>query len=249
MRPVRHRAPSHPLPGGTAHYAVSLPDRGLSDGDIAALGVTLPEALRGGVPRRRTEWALGRYCARRAGEELGGFSGETIGIGGDGGALWPKSFVGSITHKHGFVAAAVARSEDVEGLGIDSEAALGQSLLAEVEQEIAGPAEWRLGSRYAGTELERWYPALVFSAKESLYKCLRPRVGRFFGYRDAAVVEVDGIKGEFVVELLQPLAMMFPRGRQFRGRFHIDGKHVHTVLSQPFMIQPFMIQPLGNERS
>jgi len=70
---------------------------------------------------------------------------------------------------------------------------------------------------------------LVFSIKESLFKCLYPLVGHRFGYGDAHVTELDTTARRFRVRLAVPLGA-FPRGAEWEGRFEIRGALVHTGL-------------------
>src|SRR5262249_41084450 len=85
---------------------------------VATNGVDDPHPLMPGevdavsraVPSRRREFALGRWCARRA---LGGLgiAPQSIPVGEGRAPTWPHGVVGSITHCREFVAAAVARVE------------------------------------------------------------------------------------------------------------------------------------------
>ena len=54
-----------------------------------------------------------------------------------------------------------------------------------------------------------WTPerllTLVFSAKESLFKCLYPRVQEFFGFAAARVIALDRVRHTLVIQLEQTL--------------------------------------------
>jgi len=74
-----------------------------------------------GSSKRRAEFSLGRYCARRA---LSKFELESVPILRNTESrepYWPESVRGSITHSDGFAAAAVGLAKDVSGIGIDLE--------------------------------------------------------------------------------------------------------------------------------
>ena len=73
-----------------------------------------------GVSENRRGIYRGRLCAVQAIRGLGGSETE-IPVGERGEPIWPKGFVGSITHTQGYAAAAVALRSEVITVGIDAE--------------------------------------------------------------------------------------------------------------------------------
>jgi enterobactin synthetase component D len=71
---------------------------------------------------------------------------------------------------------------------------------------------------------------LVFSAKEAVFKCLYPIVGRYFGYEDVRVVSLVVDSGTFGVRLDTPLSSEFPAGTVLEGRYRQDRDFVHTAV-------------------
>jgi len=62
----------------------------------------------------------------------------------------------------------------------------------------------------------------LFSAKEALFKCLAPRVGRYFDFLDAELSSLQA--GSLTLALRLTLAPEFPAGRRFAVRFEtLDG--------------------------
>lgn len=139
------------------------------------------EAVARSVPRRRREFARGRASARAALEALGARP-TSIPVGLGRAPVWPRGFLGSITHAGGLAAAAVARRTALACLGIDAEAA--GVLEPAVQEMIFAPGEDR------GTE--PWWPALVFSAKESVYKALHPAVRAWIPFEAVRVAPGRG---------------------------------------------------------
>src|SRR4051812_41020395 len=88
---------------------------------LAERAPNLPPAPPKAVARRRAEFLAGRYAAAMALEALGCPSPWEVGRREDRAPSWPAGFVGSITHGGGLVAAALARSDDCAGIGIDVE--------------------------------------------------------------------------------------------------------------------------------
>lgn len=69
---------------------------------------------------------------------------------------------------------------------------------------------------------------LVFSAKESLFKCLYPIVGRSFDYSAVAMTSIDTAPGRFAAELQHALTPELQAGTSIEGRFEISERYVHT---------------------
>ncbi|OGT70599.1 MAG: hypothetical protein A3H44_09485 [Gammaproteobacteria bacterium RIFCSPLOWO2_02_FULL_57_10] len=77
------------------------------------------------------------------------------------------------------------------------------------------------------------YLTLVFSAKESLFKCLFPLVNRFFDFHAAVITPLSSGStgdGEFRFELLEDLDGEFRTGYRGHGRYAILATHVHTAV-------------------
>jgi 4'-phosphopantetheinyl transferase EntD len=143
------------------------------------------------VARRRREVAAGRACARRA---LGLLGAEAAALPADPDRVprWPAGVVGSITHTHGYCAAAAAWQRDLRGLGIDAERAIGSSR-AEVMRLVTTPIEaaWleSLGEpeRAIGS-------ALVFSIKEALFKCQFPLTREMLEFHDVELAALPDLR-------------------------------------------------------
>ncbi|MDH4281639.1 MAG: hypothetical protein OEV36_03210, partial [Myxococcales bacterium] len=81
------------------------------------------EAVAGAAQTRIEQFTAGRLCSRIALNRLGVAVATPIPRGEDRAPIWPKGFVGSITHTDSWCAAAVARAEDFRSIGIDLEPA------------------------------------------------------------------------------------------------------------------------------
>jgi enterobactin synthetase component D / holo-[acyl-carrier protein] synthase len=192
-------------------------------------GIELPPELEHAVPSRRMQFLAGRYCAARALERLGGFRAE-VGRTLSGSPIWPSGIVGAITHTRGFAWAAVAAQKHVAGLGIDSERLIPEERAERISATTLLPAEVTRGEQLM-TRAE-WI-TLAFSAKESLFKCVHPLVGRYFHYADAEIVAIDGRSGAINIVLHRDLSRRFAAGTILRGRYHIGGGLVHTAVVMP----------------
>ena len=69
---------------------------------------------------------------------------------------------------------------------------------------------------------------VAFSAKESLYKCLAPTVGAFFGFEDARVLEASAERVRLRLE--RTLHPALPAGALFDVRWALEDARVRSAL-------------------
>lgn len=181
-------------------------------------------AIERAVDRRKREFAAGRACARDALGELG-IAPCSIPVGDYGMPVWPAGVVGSITHEGDVACAAVALSQEYASIGIDL--AYAGSVTADLASLIFGSEEADLPSCLPST-IDRL--SLLFSAKESVYKCFYPLVRKFIEFHDALILwdcPEDSPHGQFRVMFSAPDYNHFP-GAQIVGRWMIDRRHIYT---------------------
>lgn len=149
------------------------------------------------VDKRRREYIGGRTCARRALHAFG-LQASAIRSGSRGEPRWPLPVCGSISHADGWCAAAVALRTHFQGIGIDIEPAV--PLADSLSDMVCTPSEDKF--RHVQHEsLRDWVAKLIFSAKESVFKCCYPIFRQELEFRD---VEIE----------------LIPADRDFRmGRF------------------------------
>lgn len=209
-------------------------ERLFHDKVAADFDVTLPAAMDRAVQKRKAGFIAGRYCAQQALAELGGplHAGSGIGIGPNREPLWPAGFVGSITHTHGYAAAVVAPRSSILAVGVDSETWIEPASAAEVSGQILTSREEHAAQTHC-LESDLQYLTLVFSAKESLFKCLFPLVGSFFDFHAAVITAQrpeSSAGGEFRFELLEDLNAKFRAGYSGNGRYCVGADCVHTAI-------------------
>jgi enterobactin synthetase component D len=191
-------------------------------------GIPLPADLERAASSRQIHYLAGRYCACRALAQLGAGAG-TLDRTVPGPPAWPADVVGSITHSGDFVSAAVAWKDEVRSIGIDSERVMPADTARRVRSIVASRDEIAAARERASAD-DSLTVTLVFSIKESLFKCLYPLVGRRFGYGDARVTALDTAAGRFRVRLTVPLEP-FRQGAEWEGRLDIGTTLVHTGLA------------------
>lgn len=148
------------------------------------------KAIGTSVAVRRHTYSTGRLCAKTALRDIG-FDHRDYSDGllrqEDGSALWPEAAVGSISHTNDWAIAAVAKSSsDYLSLGVDIEKI--DRVNTDVLRHIATDEERRI---LESDFTVRWGRVALFSIKESLYKCLRPFYGTFFGFKDVQVSNLN----------------------------------------------------------
>jgi 4'-phosphopantetheinyl transferase EntD len=200
---------------------------------IAALApLELADVPAAAVPKRRAEFMAGRFAALAALRKLG-LDGAP-GRNADGSPSWPEAVVGSITHGAGRAICAVAHRGEFSSLGIDAEQKMKASTSRELVSRICSEGELATLERALALP-EHELVSIAFSAKESLYKCLYPRVGRYQGFEAARVVAVEPRRGEVLsgtltFELSQDWSDELRAGRRFEGEYAMASSHVETAV-------------------
>jgi enterobactin synthetase component D len=213
----------HTLLAGTREFVLDLA------ASIPPGVETIPVAagLERAVPRRQMQFRAGRYCAAKALEALDPqFARTPIDRATTGAPIWPEGVTGSITHTDDYASAAVAWTTNVRSLGIDTERVMSSQQAGEVGDLIASATELGHGTAAGLPWLEAL--TLVFSAKESVFKCLHPLVGRMFEFNHVRLIGVDTAVRIFKVEIAKDLSAEFQAGAVLEGRFEIEGHRIHT---------------------
>ncbi len=133
--------------------------------------------VAGAVAQRRRHFAAGRLLARRL---LGEGAGPLL-RGPDGAPRWPPGVRGCVTHCDRLAAVAIADARTYAGIGIDVE--IDVPLPDGVEALVITPHErgWLDALHH---EDRAAACAIVFSAKESIYKAQHARSGTFLEFSD-----------------------------------------------------------------
>jgi phosphopantetheine--protein transferase-like protein len=173
--------------------------------------------IESAAPKRRRDFALGRFCAHAALVQMGRDE-PAIPIGTAGAPVWPTGIIGSITHTRGYAAAAVASQERFLAVGIDAERIGG--VTEALMPRLFGPAErdW-LMAQDAGKRASLL--TIFFSAKEAFFKAFGAQMENRLAFRDIHIVLRDG---GFTVR---------HGGRVAQGRLSVQGDLVVTAVIVP----------------
>ena len=210
-----------------AHVSALFSHEEYTDAVAFRFDVNLPCAMQRAVAKRKAEYVAGRACATYAARVLlGDFQGQ-IESSAQGLPVWPEGVVGSITHTMGFASAALARVGVVRSLGLDTERIMTEEVMHKIGPTVCS-AEERMSP---GSGLsDNVYTTIVFSAKESVFKCIYPLTRRMFWFDNAHIEILDITAGSFRATLETDLSEEFRNGTTFEGRFRIAPPFVHTGL-------------------
>lgn len=187
------------------------------------------------VPKRASDWRLGRWTAKRVLARSLGLSEDHSALAAieivpaDSGA--PLAFLSgepsgwriSISHSGGHAACAVTRGPVSLGCDLERIAPRGQAFVADYFTEEEQIVIARSATRYRDI-----LHTLFWSAKESALKAMGE------GLRlDTRSVSVTRVGCPSLWSLWAPLAVGAAGGKLFEGWWRSDGKFVRTVVSQP----------------
>ena len=205
------------LAGLTLHHITFDPTT-FTDADL--LWLPHHAQLSSAGRKRKADHLAGRIAAAHALPDHA-----VPGIGPSGEPLWPDGISGSITHSGTRAMAVVTQHPAL--IGIDCETILPENEALEIKDGIIDAQEEAVLSRSG-------YPfalalTLVFSAKESLFKALFPKVKSYMGFDSARITMLD--KETLMLALTRPQTG-FDEGTAFTLHWLHDGDGVITLLSR-----------------
>ena len=175
---------------------------------------------------RRAEFFTGRRCAHIAMREAG-YPNLPIFRDNDRAPIWPLAMIGSSSHGAGMAAAIVSKHRaNLLGMGIDIE-----DLSRDIRTNIA---------RHTLTEreIEKWTNSkaemtrearIIFSIKETIYKCFFPIERIYLGFHDAEILELSDT--DFKARLLKsPFPDLIDEPFEVQGAVTIDKDTVLSAL-------------------
>lgn len=137
--------------------------------------------------KREIEFGAGRRCCESLLKRLRNT--EQVWTNEDRSPAWPNGFAGSISHSKNWTWATVGKQPRLVSVGIDTEPIISTETREQIVSEIATADEWENCKRSSLTADQIF--SVVFSAKESFYKCCYPIVQQYFGFEHAVVEHFD----------------------------------------------------------
>lgn len=179
------------------------------------------------VTKRKAEYLAGRIVAQSGIKKL---TGKNIQVsrGKNREPLWPRGIVGSITHSKE-TAICIVSNDDQLLIGADIENIISTEMALSIQSEILNQSEIN-ALQHNEDSFYNLLLTVSFSAKETLYKALFPKVRRYFGFKDTEITGIDIIKKKLTLSLSQSLSKGFPKGRDFLIDYSLDKTSVFTYL-------------------
>lgn len=190
-------------------------------------GVVLPKSIEKSVIKRQAEYLAGRILAQRILIGSGHFDNE-LKIGSAREPLWPKGFIGSISHSDNIALVIAAKANQYNLIGCDVEPLLSLELIEEIKLTVLLSEE--LPFLNAKNSCKQEVFTLIYSAKESLYKALYPKVGYFFDFYAAKVVKINRQENIISLSLTNHLNDTYRKHHVFTLKFAHVKNNIMTVL-------------------
>ena len=163
-------------------------------------------------PKRKDEFLKGRLILHYLDRNL-----PPVLQSAQGMPCWPEGRVGSISHKEGLVVATVQDASHLQSIGIDIEESSLVSL--QIAGAICRQEELEFLELIPENEKKREALTIIFSGKESLFKCCYQICQIWFGFKDAVVTLIDHPQNRFQIKLQRELSPDFTIGKTFNGTF------------------------------
>ncbi len=161
-------------------------------------------------------------------------AGDTVVLrGSDRAPLWPRGFIGSITHTDRFAAVAVMPESTARSVGIDAECELGVDQQILVRRYCVVEGEMDVLVRAAPSLSETQLLTLCFSAKEAAFKCLYPLVKRYFDFSCVRIVAIDESANLLSAKVLDAAIAQCADTAVLQGSSQFAEGHVFTAFRLP----------------
>ena len=174
----------------------------------------LPSNFEKLTTSRKAEFLAGRHLADCALKKLGNSLSQIL-LHKKGYPIWPTGFSGSISHKHSDVVTWVIEQNNV-AVGIDIEHWLQEERAQLIYKKILTPQEYTPPESLSFAE----WVTFIFSAKEAFYKALNPVTNKFFGFQDAAIIQLDWQQNTYQIQLNKTLNQEHTEGTIYNGKIH-----------------------------
>lgn len=189
-----------------------------------------PNHLKAASEKRKNEFLLGRMCCAKSIYHLDNSLDQFVGVHSDRSPKWPIGIVGSITHSSNYVEAiACLATSGVLSVGVDYEEVISLEEIIQVEGLVLTPNELESFKVIEFELSKEIFLTLLFSAKESIFKCLYPLVNVYFDFLDVEISMLNFIDKTFSYKLLKDLSDVYRKNYCNTGKFFFDRNSVRTT--------------------
>ena len=190
--------------------------------DLTLLSSLYDSELRLFGAKRREDFLFGRYVAHYVVEKHGSSSASSkiskISMDSSGRPLFPEHLTGSIAHSDLYACAYVTLNPEIERVGVDVETIFTADTYLKVRDAVFTKNE--LG--YLERDDDRLLlSTIIFSTKESIYKCLHQKYDRFIDFQEVEMVSINIKESHIELRLDNEL---------IRGSFQIVDNSVFSIV-------------------
>jgi 4'-phosphopantetheinyl transferase EntD len=178
------------------------------------------------LKKRRKEFVSGRICARSALETFSVFN-QPITMREDRSPVWPEGFVGSISHSNDLCAAVVTQQDQFQSVGLDIEVV--NDFNSNYCRHICTENELLRMTSLSEIDKQR-DTALIFSAKESFYKCQYQITKAWLDFHDVEIL-IDNENKEFSVEFRDKIINSIISSTMFKGKYVFSQEYILTGIT------------------
>jgi 4'-phosphopantetheinyl transferase EntD len=184
--------------------------------------------MKSWAPGRVQEFVGARACAE---ESLKHFKiQQAIILKSDSGApIWPSNIVGSLSHSKNTAMSISVGADKFHGVGLDIETIIHDDRRETISKKVTRQEDEALLLNYKDTINE--IMTLIFSAKESLYKCINPITNIFFGFEHAYLNQIDIESRKFSIVLDSSIPELKNYNGQYNGHFEFLGDSIVTLVA------------------
>lgn len=192
---------------------------------LEAFGLTLPSSLAKAVASRKYEFMAGRACVKAAMNLMGEFNVTQLAIGDHREPIWPAGFNGSISHSATQAIALVVRGDI--NVGVDLQEYLSDEVTQTLMPEIVTSHELQFAPLFTH---DAQFVTTVFSAKESLFKCMFRDIKHYVDFSVAELSCIDWPGRKLKLRLRESLSACYFKGREITVNFRLGVNEVETFI-------------------
>ncbi len=170
--------------------------------------------------KRLNDFKASRYCAKNALKQTG-ITNFPLLINQHRAPIWPRGIVGSLSHCENLCIAVIASQKEITGFGIDIESLA--PLKSELLPLICSSKEIDLLNNTNNSLINA---KILFSIKESIFKCLHPSVEVWIDFKDVEL-ELNGESLQYTAKLTESLVDKVGRSEIF-GHWHVENGFIFS---------------------
>lgn len=200
-------------------YFLKRNEDSIQTSDLNYLSDLYSSELKSFAQKRKDDFLSGRFIAHYALKKLiPGHTMDKIARSESGRPIFQNSLKGSIAHSDQYACAYITTETDISAVGIDVESLFDQDTYSKMNKVV-----------FTNNELDRikrsrdplLISTIIFSAKESLYKCIHQRYKRFIDFKEVETIGTNQEERSFKLRIDKEI---------ISGNFYVEGNSIFTVI-------------------